>query len=98
MHVRLQQLPSNDETPKDKVKIELSVIDTGKVSLCLHTKHVCSLTQWIGHKPELLEGIVNNLLESSLPETLQRINSSIHSPKKIPYRQARDWGLLSSAA
>ncbi|TFY51631.1 hypothetical protein EVJ58_g10462 [Rhodofomes roseus] len=30
VHVMLRQLPSGDDTPRNKVKIELSVIDTGK--------------------------------------------------------------------
>lgn len=31
VHVMLRQLPSTSDTPRNKVRIELSVIDTGKV-------------------------------------------------------------------
>jgi hypothetical protein len=35
VHVALRQLPRSDDTPPDKCRVELCVIDTGKVS----TKH-----------------------------------------------------------
>jgi hypothetical protein len=34
VHVTLRQLPHTDNTPPNKVRVELSVVDTGKVCSC----------------------------------------------------------------
>jgi hypothetical protein len=56
VHVQLRELPLTAEDPQGEVKVELSVIDTGKVrcSVTILRATNCLL---LGNKPRLLKGM-----------------------------------------
>ena len=64
VHVMLRQLPSTSDTPPGKVRIELSVIDTGKVrTACgIPRRNSVVLTPDVPPFP-LLQGISQHFLK-----------------------------------
>jgi hypothetical protein len=42
IHVIIRQLPRTPDIPPNKVKLELVVVDTGKVRMCCHPDRVIS--------------------------------------------------------
>ena len=57
VHVMLRQQPPVPGQPKNMVRIELSVIDTGKVRHMRSDLSCALLTFYSGYQPELLEGM-----------------------------------------
>ena len=58
----LRQLPSSaEDTPADKIKIELTVHDTGKVCRLQTVFDRGTDFAISGHQPEFLEGNANNI-------------------------------------